>query len=188
MNKYILLLLIMFSFGACKPDQTNNNIFTNSRSRLLTLIDGEESVKMNEMSTEVIRCFTQNDKDALIELFCDHIRNYPDFNNEIDNLFEFFKCDNYTTSEKSKHVTSGISTNEGRRTEWYISASIPYISVLVYREKKSAEDMERRYYAIYYSWCIINEKNRSYEGLYYMSIELLNINNIKMGDRDLLWN
>ena len=47
--------------------------------------------------------------------------------------------------------------------------------------------MDRYHYAIQYSWCIINEENKSYEGLYYMNIELLNINNINIGDYNLLW-
>jgi hypothetical protein len=57
----------------CKPDPGKRkellDTFTNSRSRLLTSLLNEESIKITEMSNEIIRCFTQNDKAALEKLF-----------------------------------------------------------------------------------------------------------------------
>jgi len=187
MNKCIILFLIVtFSFVSCEH-KNGENIFSNSRSKLLTLLEGEETIKINEMSNEIIRCFTQKDKNALIELFCDEIQNGPDFNNEIDKMLEYFNCDIYSFSEKSRSGHSGFSTNEGRRTEWNISVNIPYICVLAYKETNIQNEMDRYHYAIQYSWCIINEENKSFEGLYYMNIELLNINSINIGDYNLLW-
>ena len=134
MNKCIILFFVVtFSFVSYEY-KNGENIFSNNRSKLFTLLEGEETIKINEMSKEIIRCFTQKDKNALIELFCDEIQNSPDFNNKINKIFEYFSCDIYSFSEKSRSGHSGFSTNEGRRTEWNISVNIPYIYVLAYKE------------------------------------------------------
>jgi len=163
------------------------NLFTNNRSKLLTALTSEASVKIMEMSNEIIRCFTKGDKAALEELFCLQTRNSPDFQKDFDALFDFFKCDLYSNSKINNTAGGGELRESGRRIKWYITPEIPYISVLIKSENNSNQAMEGRYYSIKYSWCITNENDITLEGLYYIEIELLNVDKIKLGDYNLLY-
>ena len=190
-TKIVLILLVITFLGSCKINLGKGKemltTVTSSRSELLTLLQNEESIKIKEMSNEIIRCFTKNDKAALEKLFSIQIRNRPNFNNDIDMLFKYFKCDTYINSEIKTNTSGGESRESGRRTMWYVMPDIPYISVLVSSEENAQKMMKSRYYSIKYSWCIINEIDTTLEGLYYIEIELLNIDKINLGEYNLLW-
>ena len=43
--------------------------------------------------------------------------------------------------------------------------------------------MKRRYYSIYYQWIIINDNDKTLEGLHSLEIELLNVDSFLIGER-----
>ena len=151
----------------------------NIRGLELSALTNEEGKKIQQMSKEIIRCFTEKDKKALKELFCEQIRNQSSFDDEIDKAFKYFACDGYTTSEIKKTASGGESTKSGKRTKWYVSPEIPYIAVLVDKDG----DLIPRYYSMYYYWNIVNDNDKTHEGLQYIEIELLNIDSMEIGKK-----
>lgn len=174
----IMILTMLFLFSGCSRI---SNIIGNIRGIQLTNLLNEEGAKIEEMSNEIIRCFTDRDKEALKNLFSEQAQNQPEFDDEIDKAFEFFLCDIYTTSEFDTIAGGSTGTRDGRRTEWTVLPDIPYISVLV-RTEGDDRDYERRYYSISYSWKIIQEDDTTQEGIQYMRIELLNVDSVEIGE------
>jgi hypothetical protein len=154
---------------------TSCNIdLSGGRSALLTALMGEEGEKITQMSNAIIDCFTQKDKEALKTLFCEQIRNRPDFDDEIDNAFAYFLCDIYLSSKISTTASGGDAWEAGERVNWDVSPNIPLVKVVV--------GEETRYYGMDYYWHIVNQADRSLEGLQYIEIELLNVDSIKLGE------
>ncbi|QSX04648.1 DUF5104 domain-containing protein [Sedimentibacter sp. zth1] len=157
------------------------------RSSQLTDLMNEESEKIDQMSKEIIRCFTERDKEALKVLFCEQIRNQPSFDDEINKAFEFLTCDVYITSERTTSAGGEESWDSGKRTKWSVWPDIPYIAVLYDFDGDSlTHDMESRYYSIYYDWQIVNDEDNSLEGIQYMKIELLNVDSMEIGDKQIV--
>ena len=171
--KLCLLLSTVMLLSSC----------SNIRSIQLTKLTNEESKKIEQMSSEILKCFTEKDKGALKELFCEQIRNQTSFDNEIDRAFEYFPCEVYTTSEIDNTASGGESVEMGKRTKWYVSPDIPYIEILVDIDKNASTPPEPRYYSMHYYWQIVNDKEKSSEGLQYIRIELLNIDSMKLGNK-----
>lgn len=116
------------------------------------------------------------------KLFCQQIRNQPGFDNDIDKAFKYFTCDVYITSQIDKTAGGGEDVESGRRIGWEVSPEIPYIKVLCNKDGNPSTPMESRYYSISYYYQIVDDKDKSLEGLQYIRIELLNIdNNIDLG-------
>lgn len=180
-----LMIILLTSCSQVKDliDEEGENIqqtvVETVRSSKLTNLINEESEKIEEMSTEIIRCFTERDKEALKVLFCEQIRSQPGFDNEIDESFEFFLCDVYISSEFKTSAGGGESWDSGTRIKWSVRPQIPYIAILC--DSDGDSDMERRYYSIYYDWQIVNDEDKSLEGIQYMKIELLNVDSIEIG-------
>lgn len=172
-------LLILLSLSAALMLTSCSNI----RGLQLSSLMSEESKKIQQMSQEIIRCFTEKDKAALKKLFCEKIRNDSGFDNDIDKAFEYFTCDVYTTSEIDKTAGGGESVESGRRTSWYVSPDIPYIEVIFDKDGDPSTPMESRYYSMHYYWHIVNDKDKSLEGVQYITIELLNIDSMDIGKR-----
>jgi hypothetical protein len=164
----ILLFAIVMLLTSCNID------LSGGRSALLTALMGEEGEKITQMSNDIIDCFTQQDKEALKNLFCEQIRNHPDFDDEIDNAFAYFLCDTYFDSEIDTIASGGDSWEAGERVSWHVSPDIPYVEV--------SFDGKTRYYSIHSYWYIVNQKDRSLEGLQYIELELLNVDSIKLGE------
>lgn len=163
--------------GGKKIEQT---VFETVRSSQLTDLMNEESEKIEQMSKEIIRCFTERDKESFKVLFCEQIRSQTSFDNEIDEAFQFFICDVYTTSKCDTSGGGGESWDSGKRTKWSVRPDIPYIAVLC--DSDGDSDMEKRYYSIYYDWQIVNDEDKSLEGIQYLKIELLNVDYMEIGD------
>lgn len=160
----------------------------NNRDLQLTELTNEEGKKIQTMSKEIIRCFTEHDKEALKKLFCEQVRNQPDFDKEIDKAFEYFPCEVYIKSEINKTAGGDEHWESGRRTNWYVSPNIPYIKILVDKDKDPSTMPEPCFYSMCYNWQIIRDEDKSLEGLQYIRIELLNIDSIELGKQtnDLL--
>ena len=172
----ILLLAIVLLFTSCNtsPLDVLNNI-----------LSAGESGKIKQMSNAIIKCFTEKDKEALKDLFCEQVRNSPDFDEEIDKAFEYCKCDIYITSTIKDSASGGSYTEYGKRLEWYVGPDIPYFEILT---ETDSGDMESRYYAIYYYWQIIYEADKTLEGLHYIEIELLNVDSMVIGEKTSITN
>ena len=170
---YFGIILLLLS---CKID------LSNLRSKQLTSLVDEESIKIEQMSNDIITCLTGKDKEALKGLFCENIRNRPSFDDDIDKAFEYFKCKQYTDSFKKNTASGGNSWESGKRVYWYVLPKIDLLSVLFYNDVDSRTDMESRYYSIRYQWIIINDEDKTLEGLHLIEIELLNIDRFILGE------
>jgi hypothetical protein len=163
--------------GSCK----------NGRGFSLTNLMGEENQEIQQMSEEIIRCLTSKDEESLKKLFCEKIRKQSDFDGRIRELTDFFVCKSYLDADIKTSAGGGESREGGKRTDWYVSPSIPYIEVLYDKDPSpSAEDLDSRYYSVHYFWSIINEKDKSLEGLQYIRVELLNVGSVTVGKSEYM--
>ena len=152
----------------------------NSKTKLLDELTSEETVKINEMADEIIRCFCEKDKNALKNLFCEQIRNKPEVDDEIDKAFDFCDVYVYTTSYPAKTITGSESIDMGKRVRWSISAEIPYFSVL----SKTEDDENKRYiYSIYFYYQVINDEDKTLVGLHKIDVGLINSESVIIGER-----
>jgi hypothetical protein len=175
--------IILLYFGIVLLLLSCNFDLSNLRSKQLTLLMNEESVKIGQMSNDIITCLTEKNREALKELFCENIRNRQGFDNDIDKALEYFKCNQYTKSLKENTANGGESREYGKRTYWYVMPTIDLLSVLYYDDVDSLTNIESRYYSIHYQWMIINDKDKTLEGLHSIEIELLNIDSFMLGER-----
>ncbi len=173
----ILLLAIVLLITACSID------LSKIRSEQLTALMNEEGTKIQQMSNDIIKCFTEKDKEALKNLFCEQIRNRPDFDDEIDKAFEFFVCDGYINSNIDTSAGGGESIESGKHISWDVFPEIPYINTIFDADGDPSTPMEDRYYGMHYYWQIVKEDDKSLEGLQYITVELLNVGSIKIGEK-----
>jgi hypothetical protein len=171
----ILLPAIVCLLTACNID------LSKIRTAQLDALTNEERPKIQQMSKDIIECFTEKNKEALKNLFCEQTRNRPNFDDEIDQAFEFFVCDFYIGSNIDDHASGGESMESGERVHWYVFPDIPYIHTIADTEGDPSAPMEDLYYRIGYYWKIIHE-NKSLEGLQYLEIELLNVGSTEIGE------
>lgn len=80
----------------------------------------------------------------------------------------------YIKSDIDTTASGGESRESGKRTSWYVDPEITYIKVLISSEDDT-RPMISRYYQISYDYQIIDQKNPELEGLNYLRIELLNL-------------
>lgn len=167
MHKILSLILIpVFILTSC-----TNDIDTSSAT---------ERKKIKEMSPEIIRCFVEKDKEALTNLFCERIRNNPDFSIEIDKAFQYFKCDFYWgTRTISDSAGGGKAKDEGKVTHWYVTPQMDYVATYVYIN----DNFETKVYVynMNYMWMIYNQ-DKAIEGLHNITIELINVDNYTLGE------
>ena len=147
------------------------------RVGLLNKLTNEESIKIKQMSNDIIDCIKEQDKEALKALFCEQIRTNPDFDDEINNFFEYCKCYSLNWSIIKETAGGGMSNEYGKRTKWYVRPEITYLKIVT-----DEKNWEYSYYSINYYWQIIDESNKTREGLHYINIELLNIDNLFIGN------
>ncbi len=166
-------LAVLISFTLILPLVACGVSLADIRALQLSKSMSEDTEKATEMSTEIVRCFSERDKESFKGLFCEQTRNRPDFDTEIDNAFEFLQCDSYNTAVLDANASGGESITSGTRTSWYVRAEIPYLKVWV--------GDELRYYAIDYYWFILDDADTTKVGLHYMEIELLNVDSIVIG-------
>ena len=162
----LLLSLCIFVLTSCS--------ISDLRAGQLSKLTTEESEKIESMSEEIIRCLTEKDSDGFCKLFSQKVREEKEFNNQIENVFSFFKCDGYTTADIDTTAGGGEHIEFGKKTEWYVMPEIKYIEVIVL-SKDNADQMYNRYYQVYYDFQIIDQENPELEGLNYFVLELLNL-------------
>ena len=143
MKKLIILLFVMILLlTSCNI----NNILSNG-----------ESERIKQMSTDILTCITENDKESFKKLFCEQVQNNPDFDEQVDKAFEYCKGTVYFTDTTIDTTASGgSSTKNGERTEWHVYPEIPYFKVV---SEIDSDDMESHYYAIRYLWYITYEED-----------------------------
>jgi hypothetical protein len=186
-----LLAILSLLLTSCTIENKVLGVFQTGRTKLLDVLTGKESVKIKQMSNDIIKCFTEKDKEALKGLFCEQVRNKSGFDDELDKAFEYLNCDVYTTSTIDDTASGGMSTEHGEYIKWYVAPEIPYFSIL----KKIESDTDpggyehvRCYYSISYYWQITYKEDASLEGLHYMVIELLNVDRLIIGDKTSITN
>jgi hypothetical protein len=143
------------------------------------------------MSTDLIHCFTEKDKEALKGLFCEEVRNNPGFDQELDRAFEYLNCDIYTTSTINDSASGGSHTSYGEYLERYLVPEIPYFSILKKIESKTdprGYEHETCYYSISYYWQIAYKEDTLLEGLHYIVIQLLNVDWLIIGEKTSITN
>lgn len=178
MKKFLILLLtIVLLLASCSIN------LPNIRAKQLGTLINEESAKIEQMSNNIIKCFTEKDKEALKKLFCEQIRKRPNFDNDIDKAFEYFKCDVYINSNIDTIAGGGESIEDGKRISWDVMPEIPYINVIFDADGDESTPMENRYYSMWYYWHVVNDKDKSLEGLQYITIKLLNVSPIQLGKK-----
>lgn len=160
----VILLVGMVSLSAC----------SSIREGQLNKLTSEESQLIQEKSEEIIRCLTENDKDAFRTLFSEETRHSDTFDGEVDAVFDFFSCEVYIKSEVVDTAGGESSSEDGERTKWSVSPEITYIEVL---QEGNGDDEELldRYYGVKYDWQIKDSANPEHEGLNHFEITLLNI-------------
>ena len=190
---FALIITMILLLTACSANAENvvSGRFQNARTRLLDKVTSEESIKINQMSNDIIKSFTEKDKELLKSLFCEQVRSNPGFDKEIDNAFEFLICDVYTTSTIKETASGGSYMEQGKRIEWYIAPEIPYFSILTEIESEPDPrryEHERYYYSMSYYWQITYEADNTLEGLHYLVIELLNVDKLIIGEKTSITN
>lgn len=160
----LILILCVFSLCACSFPRLD----------LINKISSEESDMVSGKSEEIIRCLTEGDRDGFTSLFCEEVRSREDFKRQVEEAFGFFRCEVYIRSEINELAGGGMSTEGGKRTEWYLSPEITYIEVLQPEDAETGE-IPDRYYGVRYGWMITNEEHPQWEGLQHMEIYLLNL-------------
>ena len=144
------------------------------REKQLTALASEESLLIREQSDEIIRCLTENDKEGFCALFCEKVRQRDTFRQEVDAVFDFFSCEVYIKAEAADSAGGGTTTEEGKRTEWYLTPEITYIEVLQ-RTEDDPDEMADRYYGVRYYWKVTDTEHPELEGLHHFEIRLLNM-------------
>jgi len=151
-----------------------------SCSNINNILSNRESEKIKQMSTDILTCITENDKESFKKLFCERSRNIPGFDEQVDAMFEFCNGTVYFTDSTIKTIASGgSSTQKGERVEWYVNPEIPYFRVLT---DTDSGEKEFRHYSIRYSWYITYESDKAVEGLHGLKIELLNVDSMTVGE------
>jgi hypothetical protein len=167
----LILLISIFTFSGC-------NML--GRAGQLTQLTQTESVKIREMSDKIIHCFKENDQEGLKNLFCEKIRNDPDFNRQLAEAFKYLKgrindWDIQTTA------SGGQSVEYGKIKEWDVSPQIRYVKTI-------GNDITGSHvYDITYHWKIVNEKDKTLEGLQVITITLLNVDKFTLGKNLESW-
>jgi len=174
---FILLMISVMMLTACSFD------LAKIRSKQLTGLMNEEGTKIRHMSNDIIKCFTENNKQALQDLFCEQVRNRPSFEDEVEKAFEFFECDVYINSNINTSASGGELIESGKRVSWDVRPEIPYIKTIFDADGDPSTPMEDRYYGVNYYWQIVREDDKSLEGLHYIAIELLNSDSIIIGEK-----
>ena len=177
MKKLFVLVPIILLLSSCNIDIEDG--FRNIRTRQLDILTSEESVKIKQMSNDIIDCIKWQDKEALNALFCEQVRSTPDFDKEISEFIEYIKCHSLNWSIIKETAGGGESIEAGKRTAWYVRPEITYLKVVT---ESDAENWDYSYYSIYYYWQIIDESDKAREGLHYINIELLNISSLFIGN------
>jgi len=154
------------------------------RAGQLTELMQTESTKINAMSLEIIRCFKENDQEGLKSLYCEKSRSAPDFDTQISQAFEYVKGDilDYDIDDAA---SGGQSMDNGKITEWDVSPEIKYVETFEDISPEKTEDnldFVIHVYGINYYWKITNDEDKSLEGLQYMTINLLNVDKITIGE------
>ena len=85
----LLCLCMALSLCSCAPAEP-------------TELQKEETV--TALSDELIRCLSTHDREGFADLFCAQVRAHPDFESQVDALFDFFEADNYTRSQYVQFV------------------------------------------------------------------------------------
>lgn len=168
-----ILLVGMVSLSACSL----------IREGQLNKLTSTESQLIQEKSNEIIRCLTENDKDAFRALFSEEARQSDTLDEEVDAVFDFFSCEIYIKSEVVDVAGGESSSENGERTEWSVSPEITYIEVL---QKGDGDDKEMsdRYYGVRYDWQIRDSAHPEREGLNHFEITLLNTDDkAEIGER-----
>lgn len=169
----ILLLTIVLLLTSC-------NFITHPSDSIGNVLSAGESGKIKQMSTDILTCITENDKESFKKLFCEQVQNSEGFEDAVDEAFEYCKGTVYFTDITIDTSASGGSKwRDGERTYWSVDPDIPYFKVLT---DIGSGDKEFRHYTIHYRLCIINEEDKTKEGLQYIKIELLNVDSIKIGE------
>jgi len=167
MKKLVILLFVMI-------------LLLTSCSNINNILSNSESEKIKQMSTDILTCITENDKESFKNLFCERSQNIPGFDEQVDAMFEYCNGTVYFTDHTIKTTASGGSKRQdGKITYWNVDPEIPYFRVLT--EVDSGEK-EFRHYSIRYRWNIICEEDKTNEGLKYIEIELLNVDSMTVGE------
>lgn len=83
------------------------------------------------MSTDILTCITENDKESFKKLFCERSQNIPGFDEQVDAMFEYCNSTVCFTDSTIKTIASGgSSTQKGESVEWYVNSENPYFEVL----------------------------------------------------------
>ena len=153
------------------------------RAEQLTELMDEEGKLIEEESDEVIRCLTEGDKYGFLNLFCEEVRKSETFQQELDEVFNFFICDVYIRAEVEPSAGGEGSTEAGERIKWSLSPEITYIEVL--QDVGDSGDTADRYYQVRYNWQVMDKEHPEREGIRYMEISLLNMDQVvTIGSRE----
>ena len=170
MRKTCRGILFLLVAALCALNLTACSQFSLNLINKLTL---EDSELVKEESNEIIRCLTEKDRDSFCALFSDEARQSETFEQEVDALFDFFKCDVYIKAGIEELAGGGGSMESGSRTDWYLRPEITYIQVLVPSES-GADEMDYRYYGVHYYWQVKDDAYPKNVGLHYLEVDLLN--------------
>ncbi|MDR1821561.1 MAG: DUF5104 domain-containing protein [Oscillospiraceae bacterium] len=178
MKKKIIILLLagVMLLTSC------GNVLENLRTSQLIDITTEENAKIQLFSSEILKCFEENDRQGLKAMFCEQIRTRSDLDGEIDKLFEYFGGDSYYTRDIIDSKGGGESFDHGKRVGWDVRAELPFIEVTKYYDNG---EPQYRYYNMWFSWCVNSEASPAFEGLQYIRIELLNTDDCLKAGEDI---
>ena len=141
------------------------------RAMQLTALMTSESSLIQDKSAEIIRCLTKQDREGLRALFCQQVQQSNSFEQQLDAVFAFFPCEVYIQADQKDVASGGSSYDQGERTDWYVTPTIPYIEIL---QPAADGDLVSRYYGVDYYWKITDTAHPELEGLHTLTLCLLN--------------
>lgn len=188
----LMLFALIFALSGCGIlgsaeeliQEESFNIDPLGRAEELSELMQTESTQINEMSLEIIRCFKENDEEGFKSLFCEKSRSAPDFDEQISEAFAYLKG-RISTYDIDDSAGGGQSIRDGKVTAWDVSPEIRYVKTFEDISPEKTEDnldFVVHVYDINYFWKITNDEDTSLEGLQYMCITLLNVDEITIGE------
>lgn len=132
------MLVMLANLSACNSDSNNKS----------------SSKQINDMGKTIITCFEEKDKETLISLFSENIKNSHDLEKEIEQAFEFFDSEILEYDE----IRGGLGGGKMRGDEGWVELG-------GMGEIWNVKTQSGTCYLIAFASCIIDKENEENIGL-----------------------
>ena len=114
----------------------------------------DSGIEGEKLSLKLLQYLSENDSDSLKNMFCERTRNSPDFNQEIEDVLEFFEGEVTSHDSLVGKTSDSKSMDNGKITRLYI---VPDIT--------SVETDEGKTYEIWFHTYLVNADHPDLVGI-----------------------